>query len=125
MKSGQHRVPGAETPKPKKRFPSDYVNVEGPTIPFEVAAGERPIYSFKQMSDNGILWLINRVVFHPRGLALCLEFAKGEKEPRGWSILGFNEPVVFNLPDNFERNRYEIIERLFVEAKRLGRMPQT
>lgn len=50
---------------------------------------------FADLRDSGLLWLINRVVFHPRGYALALHFedtpdrnlAEGG-EVTGWSILG-------------------------------------
>lgn len=45
----------------------------------------RPI---KELSDSGILWLINRVVFHPRGLALALHAEKETGEVVGWNIVG-------------------------------------
>jgi hypothetical protein len=40
-----------------------------------------------ELQDEGLLWLINRVVFHPRGCALALE----EDETGaviGWDMLG-------------------------------------
>lgn len=45
------------------------------------------------LRDTGLLWLINRVVFHPRGYAFALHY---DEDPRtnpdaqctGWSLLG-------------------------------------
>ena len=31
-----------------------------------------PVRPFSELRDSGLLWLINRVVFHPRGYALGL-----------------------------------------------------
>lgn len=42
---------------------------------------------FEAMSDMGILWLINKEVFHPRGLALGLCIDRTEKVT-GWTISG-------------------------------------
>ena len=46
---------------------------------------------FTELRDTGLLWLLNRVVFHPRGYALALHF-EGELpdlgECVGWSLLG-------------------------------------
>ncbi|MDX2649285.1 hypothetical protein PV341_38120 [Streptomyces sp. PA03-1a] len=42
--------------------------------------------AFKQLCDSGILWLINRAVFHPHGLALSLH-ADGRGVAYGWSIV--------------------------------------
>lgn len=41
---------------------------------------------FSELSSSGILWLINRVVFHPRGFALALHF-EDDGTAVGWSIL--------------------------------------
>lgn len=47
---------------------------------------EEPMRQWGDLRDSGLLWLINRVVFHPRGfaLALCME----DGEPAGWRLLG-------------------------------------
>lgn len=49
----------------------------------------RPI---EELRDTGLLWLINRQVFHPRGYALALhvwpEDHERAGEVAGWSILG-------------------------------------
>lgn len=41
---------------------------------------------FSELRDTGLLWLINRVVFHPRGYALA--FTLDDMAPEGWSLLG-------------------------------------
>jgi hypothetical protein len=42
---------------------------------------------FEELSDTGILWLINRVVFHPRGFAMSIHIdAEGKYD--GWNIEG-------------------------------------
>lgn len=45
-----------------------------------------PARSFAQLRDTGLLWLINRVALHPRGLALALH-CDGEGQAYGWSLL--------------------------------------
>lgn len=42
---------------------------------------------FAELRDTGLLWLINRVVFHPRGYALGLHFDL-DLNCIGWSLLG-------------------------------------
>lgn len=60
----------------------------------------RPI---EELIDNGMLWLINRVVFHPRGLALTLHTEVGSGETR-WSFQGDGtEPWSFTEADDKER----------------------
>lgn len=46
---------------------------------------------FSELRDSGLLWLVNRVVFHPRGYALALHFegvAPDIGECTGWSLMG-------------------------------------
>lgn len=51
---------------------------------------------FSDLRNEGLLWLINRVVFHPRGFALGLSWPKEAYqedgsvvgEPDGWMLLG-------------------------------------
>ena len=40
-----------------------------------------------ELSDTGLLWLINRVVLHPRGFALALR-RKADGEVTGWTMEG-------------------------------------
>jgi hypothetical protein len=47
--------------------------------------GFRP---FGDLSDSGLLWLINRVVFHPRGFALQLARRETDGEIIGWRLAG-------------------------------------
>lgn len=42
--------------------------------------------SFDDLRASGLLWLINRVVFHPRGYALGFVYHEGELA--GWQIQG-------------------------------------
>lgn len=50
--------------------------------------GARP---WDEMRDSGLLWLINRVVFHPRGYALA--FVMQDGEPIGWKLNGDGSEV--------------------------------
>lgn len=55
-----------------------------------------PGIPFNQLSTTGLLWLINRAVFHPRGFALALHYPEATTreeidagaECTGWSLLG-------------------------------------
>lgn len=42
---------------------------------------------FSEMRDHGLLWLINRVVFHPRGFALAFD-VEDNGTVTGWGLLG-------------------------------------
>jgi hypothetical protein len=48
---------------------------------------EQPARPFGDLRDTGLLWLINRVVFHPRGFALGL-VRGGDGQIVGWRLLG-------------------------------------
>lgn len=52
-----------------------------------VATDEQKVRSFAEFRDSGLLWLVNRVVFHPRGYALAFHF-DDEGVVTGWSLLG-------------------------------------
>lgn len=47
---------------------------------------------FSELADTGLLWLINRVVFHPRGFALALTF-DAEGAATGWTLMGDGSEV--------------------------------
>jgi hypothetical protein len=49
-----------------------------------------------ELRDTGLLWLINRVVFHPRGWALALHTDEDDAII-GWSLEGDGaEPWIFS-----------------------------
>lgn len=58
------------------------------TKPHEWQDQARP---FVELTDSGLLWLINRVVFHPRGFALALVIRDGVAV--GWNLLGDGSEV--------------------------------
>lgn len=48
--------------------------------------GER---EFSELKSSGLLWLMNRTVFHPRGFALAFVFDPNiSTEPLAWKLLG-------------------------------------
>lgn len=50
---------------------------------------------WEELRSSGLLWLINRVVFHPRGFALAV--VRREGEIVGWKLQGDGtEPWAFN-----------------------------
>jgi hypothetical protein len=88
--------------------------------------GERPAFDFRRLSEHGVLWLINRAVFHPRGFALALEYADGEDEPFGWSIQGDGtEPWRFDDSSGAwsEDDKFREVEALLRQAAEFGRAP--
>lgn len=95
-------------------------------VPETEPGDERAAFTFHQLADFGVLWLINRAIFHPRGYALALDYAEGETEPRGWSIIATDgmEPYTFSLPAGLEDTRFRDVERLLSSARTYGRVPE-
>jgi hypothetical protein len=72
-----------------------------------------------ELSDSGLLWLINVTVFHPRGFALALEKNTETGEVTGWELLGNgSEPWVFS---DSRRERFAAAEETFEQAR--GSLP--
>jgi len=60
--------------------------------------------NLQELRDTGLLWLINRQVFHPRGYALVLVVDGESDQVVGWELLGDgHEP--WNYPAGSE-NEY-------------------
>lgn len=75
------------------------------------------IHPFADLRPTGLLWLINATVFHPRGLAMALEFHK-DGTAMGWSlqVAGPGEPFTFlDCPE--VDAAYVNAERTMAEAK--------
>ncbi|MEU3255912.1 hypothetical protein [Streptomyces sp. NPDC006997] len=49
------------------------------------------------LSETGLLWLINRAVFHPRGFALAL-YQEGD-QALGWKLLVADRDEPFTFPE--------------------------
>lgn len=92
-------------------------------VPLERNLGERYTFSFDQFRERGLLWLINRVVFHPRGLAVAFDYAEGEDQPRGWALYGYNEPVSFDPRTVDETALWTSAEACIRDAEVCGRIP--
>lgn len=71
----------------------------------------RPIRDLRELQESGLLWLINRVVFHPRGWALGLATNEAG-EVVGWRLQGDGtEPWHFELPDGEEDDLFRRAEQ--------------
>ncbi|MEM9468309.1 MAG: hypothetical protein AAGA90_23275 [Actinomycetota bacterium] len=57
-------------------------------------------FDLDDLRETGVLWAINRIVFHPRGFALALTYPDGTTpqqvadgaEPDGWTQIGGIHP---------------------------------
>lgn len=52
----------------------------------------------RRLRDEGLLWLINTAILHPRGLALALHF-DGDEDEDYLEVLDYEEYVVFSMDD--------------------------
>jgi hypothetical protein len=68
--------------------PNDQVSQPLPGLAQEVGHKDWPGRDFRELSESGLLWLINAVVFHPRGFALALSMDTLTGQVTGWDILG-------------------------------------
>lgn len=78
----------------------------------------RPFHEL--MEKTGLLWLINRTVFHPRGCALALVFADEERQqPVGWQLVGDSTQVWVYDPAEHgkEAERFAAATRTFDELR--------
>lgn len=62
------------------------------------------------LREDGVLWLINRVVFHPRGFALGLN-------PDGSFCLLGDGTEVWTMPEKAEDECFNLIENLLARAR--------
>lgn len=69
--------------------------------------------SFSELSSSGLLWLINRVVFHPRGYAL--EFDTDEDgNATGWRLFG-NGTEPWSFPAENEARKFQAVQATFAD----------
>jgi hypothetical protein len=61
-----------------------------------------------ELSESGLLWLINRTVFHPRGIALAL-YQEGD-EARGWKLLAAPSGEPFTFPESVDTDGFRRAE---------------
>lgn len=57
---------------------------------------DRPL---SELRSSGLLWLINRTVFHPHGLALAL-VTDAEGRVTGWRLTGDGREVMWFTPED-------------------------
>lgn len=74
---------------------------------------------FSELYGSGLLWLINRVAFHPRGFRLALVANTETGEVTGWELQGDgSEPHWF--PENLDRSRFAEAEATLRRAAEMG-----
>jgi hypothetical protein len=90
-------------------------------------AADRAVRPFRDlMEDTGLLWLINRTVFHPRGFALALVFADEDRQqPVGWQLVGDGTQVWTYDPAEHatEADRFHAVTNTFYELQQAAEQP--
>lgn len=72
----------------------------------------KPIRPIAELRDSGLLWLINRAVFHPRGFALGVALDESGAV-LGWFVEGDgSEPWRFDLPAEHEDELFRAAEEI-------------
>ncbi|WP_371579464.1 hypothetical protein [Streptomyces sp. NBC_01314] len=61
------------------------------------------------LRESGLLWLINRIAFHPRGLALALNQEEGG-DITGWQLLAAEEGEPFSFTNRDDETGYRRAE---------------
>lgn len=78
----------------------------------EVLMENRP---FSEFRNQGLLWLINTTVFHPRGYAIGFDI-DDEGNVTGWSLIGDgSEPWQYSCDDEIQ----EALDGAFKKTKAL------
>jgi hypothetical protein len=77
-----------------------------------------PVRPLSELSDAGILWLINRVVFHPRGFALALH-ADDDGLVTGWQLQGDGSEE-WSFPPEREWDHFQRAEQTLQDAATAG-----
>ena len=79
-------------------------------------------YPISALLDTGVLWLINKSVFHPRGFALTLVKDQDTGDIKGWTLQGDGtEPWAFTTEVDDEK--FTMVETLFEYARIFGKAP--
>lgn len=83
---------------------------------------------FADLRSSGLLWLINRVAFHPRGLALALHYTDTDTdtgEPHGWSLLTNDEGEPWQFDPTTDYHGYQRAEATLTAALAAHHQPAT
>lgn len=69
-----------------------------------------------ELREHGLLWLINRTVFHPRGYALALEVDE-QGDVTGWALMGEGDEPWRYAPQVNEAELFAKAEAFFASMR--------
>ena len=72
--------------------------------------------AFNELQRSGLLWLINRVCFHPRGMALALH-TDDDGNAHGWSLNPSPDGAVWSFPADTDADGYARAEATIAAAR--------
>ncbi|MEU6595068.1 hypothetical protein ABZ923_38725 [Streptomyces sp. NPDC046881] len=76
---------------------------------------DTPANPFAALRDTGLLWLINRIAFHPRGLALALHL-DGNGQAYGWSLVTNDDGEPWQFDPATDNDGYRRAEKTIAAA---------
>jgi hypothetical protein len=82
------------------------------------------VYDFQQLREHGVLWAINRVLFHPRGFALALVPDAETGEFQGWTIVGDGQEVWRFDSEDVEDKHFAAFEQLLRDHRSWTNAPE-
>lgn len=80
--------------------------------------GNGPDRPLTDLTSSGLLWLINRTTFHPRGLALALWMDESGGRLLGWRLVRADSGEPFEFPADVDRDGYQRAEATLRAALR-------
>jgi hypothetical protein len=93
-----------------------------PGLAQDVSHEDSPGRDFRELSESGLLWLINAVVFHPRGFALAFSMDTLTGQVTGWDIVG-NGTEPWQYADRM-KERFAAAEATLASHRSPGRRAQ-
>ncbi len=80
---------------------------------------------FSELRNRGVLWAVNKTLFHPRGYALAFHYDDDEAatEPTGWSIFG-NSSEVWTMTEEMDDRGFAAFEALLEEVRNVNAQVQ-
>lgn len=77
------------------------------------------VHTFQEFREEGLLWLINTSVFHPRGYAIAFVYDDDDiefKNPIGWKLMfDGSEPWQFIDENGSIDQHFKNVQKLFKE----------
>jgi hypothetical protein len=76
--------------------------------------------SLDDLSDSGILWYLNRVAFHPRGMALAF----GEDDEGNMVVELWYNNECWTMPEDVDDEKHKTFEEVVDELRRVCNEPE-